>query len=158
MSRSVKKGPFVQEKLLAKVEALNAANLSTGAIKSVVLAGGTSLMPGLDQRVEQALKAKVRSAAMPSGLTVRTHTFNRLEYVESFALVMEASRLLGDRTCVERNIFETPEVEIAKPVEEKQPVEEVGDDLPKKPVKRSFLDRFKEALGNIFTEDDGDLK
>ena len=26
MSRSVKKGPFVQEKLLAKVEALNAAN------------------------------------------------------------------------------------------------------------------------------------
>ncbi len=139
-------------------EALNAANLSTGAIKSVVLAGGTSLMPGLDQRVEQALKAKVRSAAMPSGLTVRTHTFNRLEYVESFALVMEASRLLGDRTCVERNIFETPEVEIAKPVEEKQPVEEVGDDLPKKPVKRSFLDRFKEALGNIFTEDDGDLK
>lgn len=26
MSRSVKKGPFVQEKLLAKIEALNAAN------------------------------------------------------------------------------------------------------------------------------------
>ena len=41
MSRSVKKGPFVQEKLLAKVEALNAANdkkvIRTGSRSSTIL-------------------------------------------------------------------------------------------------------------------------
>ncbi len=145
----------IDEILFNVDESLNAANISTGVIKNVVLAGGTSLLTGLDTKVEQVLKAKVRSATMPVGLTVRTHTFNQLEYVESFALVMEAARLLGDNTCVERNVFEAPEV-IQEPVDEhpKVSVEDTGDDLPKKPKKKSLIDRLTETFGRIFTEDD----
>ncbi len=144
------------DEILANIVAqVTDAGIDSANINSIVLAGGGALMPGMVQRVEDNFKAKTRLASMPSGITLRSHAFNKPEFVEAGAIVAEAATLIGDGSCIERNVFETPEF-VTEPVREDKPEpkpeEEEEDGLrPKK--KSSWWQRAIDKVKDVFTED-----
>ena len=141
------------------------AGIEASSINSIVLAGGSALMEGLLQRVKDSLKAadkavEARLASLPSTISIRTHAFNKPEFVEAAALVAEAATMMGsDKTCIERNVFETPEI-ATEPVDKDEPKPEGSDDdetgLPPK-KKLSWKERVMKVVRDMFTEelDDG---
>ena len=131
------------------------AGIDSANINSIVLAGGAALMPGLVQRLEDNFKAKTRLASMPATITLRSHAFNKPEFVQAAALVAEAAAQIGDGSCIERNVFETPEFVATEPVREEKPepkAEDEDDGLRRK-KQPSWKDRMLDKLRNLFTEE-----
>lgn len=143
------------DEILANInQQLTDARIDSDSFHSIVLAGGGALMPGLVQRVEDSLKVKARLAAMPAGITLRSHAFNKPEFVEAGALVAEIATLLGDDSCIERNVFDTPDFIPTEPVREDEPVKKDDDDDGLRPKKQpSWWQRAVNKITDIFTED-----
>lgn len=83
------------------------AEVSPEEIKSIVLIGGCAHLGGLQQRLAETIKIKVRMGQNPSTLNILNPEINRMEYIEIFSLLANAADKIGDgETCVELNRYE----------------------------------------------------
>jgi len=83
------------------------AGISTNEIQSIVLIGGSAHLGGLQQKMADTIKIKVRMGQNPSSLTILNGEINRMEYIEVFSLLAEAAeRIPEGETCIELNKYE----------------------------------------------------
>lgn len=133
------------------------AGVSDKDIKSIILIGGCAHMGGLRQKMEDTIKIKVRMGQNPPTLNILNSEINRMEYIEVFSLLAEASERINEgETCVERNNFtdgpvfpqnqdEQPKVEPKK--HEKEP------EKKKKGWGRKWRN-LQDKLSGLITEDE----
>ena len=67
------------------------AGISSNDIQSIVLIGGSAHLGGLQQKLEDTIKVKVRKGQNPMGLNILNPEINRLEYIEVFSLLAKAA-------------------------------------------------------------------
>ena len=95
------------------------AGVSTKDIQSIVLIGGSAHLGGLQLKMTDELKIKVRMGQNPISINIMNGEINRMEYIEVFSLLAEAAERIGDETCVELNRYEDPTFEGHQPLEPK---------------------------------------
>ncbi len=134
------------------------AEVSPEEIKSIVLIGGCAHLGGLQQKLAETIKIKVRLGQNPSTLNILNPEINRMEYIEVFSLLAKAAELIEDGvTCVELNryengpVFEGPQ----RPVEAPKPAERPSRPAvePKRKGK-GFFKKLGDKLSNLMSEDD----
>ena len=82
------------------------AGVSSNDIKSIVLIGGCAHMGGLQHKMEDTIKIKVRLGQNPSTINILDSDINRMEYIEVFSLLAEAAeRIPIGESCVELNKY-----------------------------------------------------
>ena len=134
------------------------ADVSPDEIRSIVLIGGCAHLGGLQQKLSETIKVKVRMGQNPSTLNILNHEINRMEYIEVFSLLAKAAEMLPDgETCVELNRYENGPVmegqqrsyEAPKPASERQP-------KPARPERKNkgFFKKLGDKLTNLMSEDD----
>ena len=135
------------------------AEVSPEEIKSVVLIGGCAHLGGLQQKLYETIKIKVRMGQNPSTLNILNPEINRMEYIEIFSLLAKAAELIEPgETCVELNryengpVFEGPQRSVG-PV---TPTSDERTDAPKKPEKKGkgFFKKLGDRLNSLMSEDD----
>ena len=138
------------------------AGVSAESIKSIVLIGGCAHLGGLQQKLEEVTKIKVRMGQNPHTLNIMISEINRMEYIELFSLLAAAAeRIEPGVTCVELNKYDSPTFEGNIP---RQP-EPIGNDdetrdNPVKPTKKpgkpksSRLKKWADKLTSLMSEDD----
>ena len=135
------------------------AEVSPDEIKSIVLIGGCAHLGGLQQKLAEIIKIKVRLGQNPSTLNILSPEINRMEYIEVFSLLAAAAEQIEDGvTCVELNryengpVFEGPQrtAEPARPAAAARPVKTA------KPEKKGsgFFTKLGKKLNNLMSEDD----
>ena len=131
------------------------ADLAPEDIQSIVLIGGCAHMSGLQKKMAETIKIKVRMGQNPPTLNILNPEINRMEYIEVFSLLAKAAEMEDGETCIERNdyvdspIFEGSQYRVPeKPVEEKPRREEPKSGKP------SRLERLRKRLSNLISEDD----
>jgi cell division protein FtsA len=83
------------------------AGISTNDIQSIVLIGGSAHLGGLQQKMTDTIKKRVRMGQNPTSINIRNGEINRMEYIEVFSLLAEAAeRIPEGETCVELNKYE----------------------------------------------------
>ena len=83
------------------------AGVTSNDIQSIVLIGGGAHLGGLQQKMEETIKIKVRKGQNPMGLNILNPEINRMEYIEVFSLLAKAAEMIEDgETCVELNKYE----------------------------------------------------
>ena len=136
------------------------AGVSSNDIQSIILIGGGAHLGGLQQKMEETIKIKVRLGQNPLSINILNSSINRMEYIEVFALLAKAAELIPDgETCIELNkyadgpVFRGP----VNPEPEPEPEPDPDPDprrKPKRPKKpglmRGLVDRFK----SIMSEDE----
>lgn len=136
------------------------AEVSPDEIKSIVLIGGCAHLGGLQQKIAETIKIKVRMGQNPSTLNILSPEINRMEYIEIFSLLAKAAEQIEDDvTCVELNrfengpVFEGPQ----RPAEPERPAA-ARPARPGKPEKRNkgFLKKLGDKLTTLMSEDDND--
>ena len=135
------------------------AGVSTDEIKSIVLIGGGAHLGGLQQKLAETVKVKVRMGQNPTTLNILNPEINRMEYIEVFSLLAKAAELIEDgATCVELNRYDAPVFEgpvPAKPAEAvvQQPV--TTNKVKEKPRKEKGWGRkWADRLKSLMSEDD----
>ena len=136
------------------------AGISSNDIQSIVLIGGSAHIGGLQQKIEETIKVKVRKGQNPMGLNILNPEINRMEYIEVFSLLAKAAEMIEDgESCIELQqyadgpTFEGPRAprhEYVGP-EPEQPKE------PKEPKKKPGKSRWKawgDKLSRLMSEDD----
>ena len=133
------------------------AGISADAIQSIVLIGGGAHLSGLQQKLEETIKVKVRMGQNPPSLNILNGEINRMEYIEVFSLLAKAADLIPyGETCVELNKYEDgPTFEgslprQAEPVKSK--VEKPKD--KDKPKKQKGWGKWADKLKSLMSEDD----
>lgn len=137
------------------------AGVSANEIQSVVLIGGCAHMGGLQQKMTDELKIKVRMGQNPSSLNILNGEINRMEYIEVFSLLAEAAeRIPQGESCVELNKYEDPNFEVSpRPVE---PAERTYDEpsrpekKTKKPRKLGWIQKMTQRVNDLMSEDDAE--
>ncbi len=135
------------------------AEVSPEEIKSIVLIGGCAHLGGLQQRLAETIKIKVRMGQNPSTINILNPEINRMEYIEIFSLLANAADKIGDgETCVELNRYEdgpvfegsTRTAEPARPAAAARPAKTA------KPEKKGsgFFTKLGKKLNNLMSEDD----
>lgn len=135
------------------------AEVSPDEIKSIVLIGGCAHLGGLQQKLAEIIKIKVRLGQNPSTLNILSPEINRMEYIEVFSLLAAAAEQIEDGvTCVELNryengpVFEGPQrtAEPARPAAAARPAKTA------KPEKKGsgFFTKLGKKLNNLMSEDD----
>ncbi len=82
------------------------AGVTSNDIQSVVLVGGCAHIGGLQQKMAETLKMRVRMGQNPPTLNVLNGEINRMEYIEVFSLLASAAdRIEVGETCIERNNY-----------------------------------------------------
>ena len=82
------------------------AGISSSDIQSIVLIGGSAHLGGLQQKMEDTIKIKVRKGQNPMGLNILNPDINRMEYIEVFSLLAKAAEMIEDgETCIELNKY-----------------------------------------------------
>ena len=135
------------------------AGISANDIQSIVLIGGSAHLGGLQQKIEDTIKVKVRKGQNPFGLNILPPDINRMEYIEVFSLLAKAAEMIEPgENCVELNkyadgpTFEGPQ----------RPVRDDSDNKPERPVRNpaprptrpSRWDRIRKQLSNLMSEDE----
>ena len=130
------------------------AGISSNDIQSIVLIGGSAHMGGLQQKLEDTVKVKVRRGQNPPGLNILNPEINRMEYIEVFSLLAKAAEMIEPgETCVELNKYEDGltfeghvphQNEPSRPQPEKQPKEKEKNKKPKSWSK--WADRLKSLM------------
>ena len=94
------------------------AGVTTNEIQSIVLIGGGAHLGGLQQKITDDIKIKVRMGHNPSSVNFLNSEINRMEYIEIFSLLAEAAeRIEAGETCVELNRYVDPVFEGRQPAE-----------------------------------------
>jgi cell division protein FtsA len=133
------------------------AGVSAESIKSIVLIGGSAHLGGLQQKLEEVTKIKVRMGQNPHTLNIMISEINRMEYIEVFSLLATAAeRIEPGVTCVELNKYDSPTFEGNIP-RKPDPIEE--QPKPEKPAKSaktksSRWRKWTDKLTNLMSEDD----
>ncbi len=134
------------------------AGVSDKDIQSIILIGGCAHMVGLQQKMEDTIKIKVRMGQNPPTLNILNSEINRMEYIEIFSLLASAAERIGDEeTCVELTRYENGPVmdrdDIPQqPVESAPPVK-----TPVKAPKKGWgtkLRGLKDKLSGLIAEDE----
>ena len=133
------------------------AGISSSDIQSIVLIGGSAHLGGLQQKMEDTIKIKVRKGQNPMGLNILNPDINRMEYIEVFSLLAKAAEMIEDgETCVELNRYDDGlmvNVPNPRPVREERPV---NNEQPKQPKseKRKSWKRWADKLSSLMSEDE----
>lgn len=135
------------------------AGISSNDIQSIVLIGGSAHLGGLQQKLEDTIKVKVRKGQNPMGLNILNPEINRLEYIEVFSLLAKAAELIEPgETCIELNKYVDDGLNFEGPVparnEEPRPVQEPRAAKTKKTEKKSTWKSWTEKLSRLMSEDD----
>ena len=136
------------------------AGVSSNDIQSIILIGGGAHLGGLQQKMEETIKIKVRLGQNPLSINILNSSINRMEYIEVFALLAKAAELIPDgETCIELNkyadslVFRGP----VNPDPEPEPdPERESKRKPKKTSGRSRWERLREKLSGLMTDDESD--
>ena len=137
------------------------AGISANDIQSIVFIGGASHLGGLQQKLEETIKVKVRRGQNPMGLNILNPEINRMEYIEVFSLLAKAAEMIEPgETCIELNRFVDDSLMFDGPAprqpEDHQPVRE--QNAPKNPKtekkKQSPWRSWTERLSRLMSEDD----
>lgn len=134
------------------------ANVSSEEIQSIVLIGGCAHMSGLQQKLAETIKVKVRMGQNPSMLNILNPEINRMEYIEVFSLLAKASEMIPEgESCIELNRYEDPSFEVkvataapTRPVE--QPANPAKQAKPKK--RPGWFKNVTKRLNDLMSEDD----
>jgi cell division protein FtsA len=135
------------------------AGVSTNDIQSIVLIGGCAHLGGLQQKMTDTIKIKVRMGQNPNTLNILKGEINRMEYIEIFSLLAEAAERIEDgETCVELNKYEDgPTFEgPVRPEPEPEPEVEHEPRRPNKPQKTKkpgWIKNMTESFKRLMTED-----
>ena len=135
------------------------AGVSSDGIQSIVLIGGSAHLGGLQQKLEETIKIKVRMGQNPSTLNILNPDINRLEYIEVFSLLAKAAEQIEQgETCVELNKYvDGPTFEGPIPVQPaaaQQPAEP-RTSKPAKPKKTGGRwEILKSKLSRLMSEDE----
>ena len=133
------------------------ASIASEEIQSSVLIGGCAHMSGLQQKMAETLKIKVRMGQNPSTLNILNPEINRMEYIEVFSLLAKAAEMIEDgETCIERNAYvDGPTFNGGnyRVPEEREQLPPAKREEPK-PSKPSRLERLRKKLSNLISEDD----
>ena len=134
------------------------AGISADAIQSIVLIGGGAHLGGLQQKLEETIKVKVRMGQNPPTLNILNSEINRMEYIEVFSLLAKAADLIPyGETCVELNKYEDgPTFEGTLP---RQPEESVKNEIKKSKKddgtkKKKSWGKWADRLKSLMSEDD----
>ena len=134
------------------------ANVSSEEIQSIVLIGGCAHMSGLQQKLAETIKVKVRMGQNPSMLNILNPEINRMEYIEVFSLLAKASEMIPEgESCIELNRYEDPSFEVkGAPAAPTRPVEQPANPAkPAKPKKRpGWFKNVTKRLNDLMSEDD----
>ena len=138
------------------------AGVSSNDIQSIILIGGGAHLGGLQQKMEETIKIKVRLGQNPLSINILNSSINRMEYIEVFALLAKAAELIPDgETCIELNkyadslVFRGP----VNPEPEPEPDPDPESEPKRKPKKtsgRSRWERLREKLSGLMTDDESD--
>ena len=136
------------------------AGVSSNEIQSIVLIGGGAHLGGLQQKMEETIKIKVRMGQNPLSINILNSGINRMEYIEVFAILAQAAEIIKPgETCVELNkyedgpVFEGDKAPRYEPDEEPEPEKKPAKKPAKKPGwMRGLADRF----ARIMSEDEED--
>ena len=137
------------------------AGVSSDGIQSVVLIGGSAHLGGLQQKMAETIKIKVRMGQNPPELNILNGEINRMEYIEIFSLLAEAADMIEDgKTCLELNkyeddlVFEGDSNRAPEPVRPAKPA--AAERKPKAPKteKRSRWKTWGDRLSRLMSEDD----
>ena len=136
------------------------AGISSNDIQSIVLIGGSAHIGGLQQKIEETIKVKVRKGQNPMGLNILNPEINRMEYIEVFSLLAKAAEMIEDgETCIELQQYAdglTLEGPRAPRPEYVDPKPELPRE-PKEPKKKPGKSRWKawgDKLSRLMSEDD----
>ena len=137
------------------------AGVSADGIQSIVLIGGGAHLGGLQQKLEETIKVKVRMGQNPTTLNILNNGINRMEYIEVFSLLAKAADLIPmGETCIELNKYEDGPVmdgttsrqpQNQEPARSKSPEQQPKEPKPKKP-----WSKWAERLKGLMTEDDNE--
>ncbi len=136
------------------------AGLSSNDIQSIVLIGGGSHLGGLQQKMEEAIKVKVRKGQNPYGLNILHPEINRLEYIEVFSLLAKAAEMIEPgETCIELNKFVDGGPTFDNPYRQQREEPIRVDHGPKtektvKPEKNRPWKKLAAKLSSLMSEDD----
>jgi cell division protein FtsA len=135
------------------------AGVTTNDIQSIVLIGGSAHLGGLQQKMSDTIKIKVRMGQNPSTLNILNSEINRMEYIEIFSLLAEAAeRIQPGETCLELNKY-GDDLIMDRPVND-NPVDEApkAPKAPKKPERKKpgWVKKLTERMSSIMSEDDDD--
>ncbi len=135
------------------------AGVTSNDIQSIVLIGGGAHLGGLQQKMEETIKIKVRLGQNPPTLNILNPEINRMEYIEVFSLLAQAAEMIesGD-TCIELNkyedgpTFESPNGPSPNYTEPERPVDR--EPKSKKPKKPNRWKKWTDNLLSLMSEDD----
>ena len=135
------------------------AGVSADSIQSIVLIGGGAHLGGLQQKLEETIKIKVRMGQNPVTLNILNNEINRLEYIEVFSLLAKAADMIPvGETCVELNKYEDgPVLEGSNYPQREEPTQPRKPEKtkePKEPKSRKPWSKWTEKLKGLMTEDD----
>ncbi len=135
------------------------AGVSADSIQSIVLIGGGAHLGGLQQKLEETIKIKVRMGQNPITLNILNNEINRLEYIEVFSLLAKAADMIPvGETCVELNKYEDgPVLEGSNYPQREEPTQPRKPEKtkePKEPKSRKPWSKWTEKLKGLMTEDD----
>ena len=133
------------------------AEVSPEEIKSIVLIGGCAHLGGLQQKLTETIKIKVRMGQNPPTLNILAPEINRMEYEIFSLLATAAEQIEPGETCVELNryengpVFEGPQ----RPAEPARPAPE-RPARTSKPIKKGkgFFKKLGDKLNVLMSEDD----
>ena len=136
------------------------AGLTANEIQSIVLIGGSAHLGGLQQKMLDQIKIKVRMGQNPTTLNIMNGGINRMEYIEIFSLLAEAAERIGEgETCVELNKYEDGGLKFDGPVrsDAASPADPEPPVKRKEPKKqRGWIQGLKKRIDSIMSEDDED--
>ena len=133
------------------------AGVSSDGIQSIILIGGGAHLGGLQQKLEETIKIKVRMGQNPPTLNILNSEINRMEYIEVFSLLAKAADMLPEgETCLELNRYEDPTFEDSFPRRPKEPERPAKPDKPKQQPKKSggWGSKWVDKLKNLMSEDE----
>ena len=134
------------------------AGISSDAIQSIVLIGGSAHLGGLLQKMEDTIKIKVRMGQNPPTLNILNSDINRMEYIELFSLLAKAGENIEPgETCVELNKYENgPTFEGMADSRQFTEPERPAEREPRrnKPEKRNRWKKWTDKLSSLMSEDD----
>jgi cell division ATPase FtsA len=135
------------------------AGVSADSIQSIVLIGGGAHLGGLQQKLEETIKIKVRMGQNPVTLNILNNEINRLEYIEVFSLLAKAADMIPvGETCIELNKYEDgPVLEGSNYPQREEPTQPRKPEKtkePKEPKSRKPWSKWTEKLKGLMTEDD----
>ena len=136
------------------------AGVTSESIQTIVLIGGGAHLGGLQHKLEETIKIRVRLGQNPPILNILNPEINRMEYIEVFSLLAKAAELIEHgETCVELNkyedspIFEGP---VSRTYTEPAPAadREPATVKPRKPEKKNRWKKWTDKLSSLMSEDD----